>query len=370
MKANKKIVSIVWHQFLPANFGGQQTIAAFNKALANEVELICLCSHNNIIEEDVNYTIANYLPTSKWQFVNPIIWYKIYKFCKKNKPDYVLIEHGYHAISAWFIKHFLHIKIIHSSHNIEFERFKQLGKKYWKLIYWAEKWISQFAYINLFVTQEDKQKAIQLFALYEKKCLLLPHTIIVKNLSQKSISTQKIKTQHRIAADTKIFLFSGTLDYLPNAKAVENIATQLIPILQKTIQNFIFLVTGKIENKQYHYLHQFANKHLIITGNVNNIEDYFLTAQVFVNAVNIGGGVQTKTLEAISYNVNTVCFSNMLSGIETSLINNKLFIVENGNWQQMAEQIINAANKQTTTSSDFFHYYSYQNHLPKLLQML
>lgn len=370
MKANKKIVSIVWHQFLPANFGGQQTIAAFNKALAKEVELICLCSNNNIIEEDINYNIANYLPTTKWQFVNPIGWYKIYTFCKKNKPDYLLLEHGYHAIAAWLVKQFLHIKIIHSSHNIEFERFKQLNKKYWKLIYWAEKWISQFAYINLFVTQQDKQNAMQLFGVNEKQCIVLPHTITTKNISQKSIAAKKIREKHGIAADTKIFLFSGTLDYLPNAIAVENIVTHLLPILQKTTQNFIFLITGRNENQQYNYLQKFSSKHLIFTGNVKNIEDYFLAANVFVNAVNIGGGVQTKILEAISYNLNTVCFSHMLSGIETSLITNKLFIAQNNNWQQMAEQIMLAANIQTNTSPNFFDYYSYQKHLPKLLQML
>ena len=95
-----------------------------------------------------------------------------------------------------------------------------------------------------------------------------------------------------------------------------------------------------------------------------------MACDVYVNPVNIGGGVQTKTLEALSYHLNVVCFENMLNSIEVDLVKNKIFVVENHNWKQFADKIIRANLHQTTTPSAFFKYQNYDNHLPKLLDLI
>ena len=367
---NIKIVSLVWYKTLPAQFGGQQAIVGLNEALGKQENLICLCSKNNQPSGDESFTTYPILPNSKWQFINPITWWIIYSFCKKEKTTHVIVEHPYHLIAAWIIKMKLNVSIIHRSHNIEFERFKQLNKKYWRIIFYAEKWICEIAKVNLFITKEDALKAIKQFSIEPSKCFLLPHEIKEKNISKKAQSTQQIKAKYNIANDNNIFLFNGTLDYEPNANAVESIANFLIPELNKINPNFIFIITGRIDNKSFDYLHQLANKQLIFTGRVTNIEDYFLACDVYVNPVNIGGGVQTKTLEALSYHLNVVCFENMLNGIEVDLVKDKIFVVENHNWKQFADKIIRANLHQTTTPSAFFKYQNYDNHLPKLLDLI
>jgi len=362
----KKVISIVWHQFLPANFGGQQTIADFNNALAKEVQLICICSNNNKAE-NLQYQLFNILPTEKLQFINPIVWYRIFSICKKEKPDYLLLEYCYHAVVAWLIYRFLKIRIIHSSHNIEYQRFKLLKKPYWRLLFLAEKWVSNFASINTFVTEQDRQLAINKFGIAKENSLVIPHTISRKNAEGKVSSTEKIRSQYQLNSDTPILLFNGTLDYLPNAKAVKNIAILLIPELRKILTDFVIIVNGRIENKEYLSLFNLTNEHLIITGRVDNIEDYFLAANVYINAVNIGAGVQTKTLEALSYNLNVVCFGNMLNGIEKTLVENKLFIAEQGNWEEFANKVVQALKQPNTITQSFFEYYSYQSQLSQLI---
>ncbi|MEI2707657.1 MAG: hypothetical protein V9E96_01410 [Chitinophagaceae bacterium] len=84
----------------------------------------------------------------------------------------------------------------------------------------------------------------------------------------------------------------------------------------------------------------------------------------------MGGGVQTKTLEALSYHLNVACFSNMLNGIETDLVQNKLFIANENNWTEFAQQVWLANEKFTFTNNSFFEHYNYNTHLQKLITLL
>ncbi len=364
------IVSLVWYKILPAQFGGQQTIAAFNNALGKEVRLTCLCSKNNVAFGNENFSIFPLLPTSKLQFINPLTWIFIYQFIKKEKATHVIVEHPYHVIASWLVQLLLDVKIIHYSHNIEYERFKFLGKPYWRILFLAEYWICRFATLNVFVTEHDKTAAIKQFNLNENNCLVIPHTITNKNLSTINTAIERIKAKHVIPNNHSIFLFNGTLDYAPNATAVEAIAKQLIPELNKINSNFTFIITGRIEDKHYQHLFNLANEQLIITGKIDNVEDYFLSANVYVNAVSNGGGVQTKTLEALSYNLNVVCFEHMLNGIERQFVQDKIFIVSINNWQQFAQTIFTALKKEVSTPPAFFEHYSYEKYLPEFLNRI
>jgi hypothetical protein len=364
------IVSLVWYKILPAQFGGQQTIAAFNNALGKEVQLTCLCSKNNVQTGNENFEVYPLLPTSKWQFINPLTWWFIYQFIKKEKATHVIAEHPYHVIASWLLHTFLKINIIHYSHNIEYERFKFLGKPYWRILFLAEYWICRFAKLNIFVTEQDKITAIKQFNLIENNCLVIPHPVTIKDFSNKEKAIEKIKAKHAIPHNHNIFLFNGTLDYAPNALAVEAIATQLIPELNKINNHFTFIITGRIEDKNYQHLFNLATEQLIITGKVENVADYFLAANVYVNAVSNGGGVQTKTLEALSYHLNVVCFEHMLNGIEMQFVEDKIFIVSINNWQQFAQTIFTALTKEVSTPPAFFEHYSYEKYLPEFLNRI
>lgn len=365
-----KIISLVWYKILPAQFGGQQTIAAFNNTLGKEVEIICLCSNNNQPLGNEHFKVAPLLPINKFQFINPLTWLFIYKFVKKEKATHLIVEHPYHVIASWLVQIFLRVSIIHYSHNIEYERFKFLGKPYWRILFYAEQWICRFAKLNVFVTKQDKTTAVKQFSLKENNSLVIPHTITKKDLSNKSKLVQRIKAKYSIPNHHAIFLFNGTIDYAPNAIAVEAIANHLIPELNKINNNFTFIITGRIEDKAYQHLFSLANKQLVITGKVDNVEDYFLAADVYVNAVSNGGGIQTKTLEALSYNLNVVCFEHMLNGIEMNLVEDKVDTVSINNWQQFAQQIFISKEKKTSTPSVFFEHYSYEKYLPELFSRI
>ncbi|MCU0321919.1 MAG: hypothetical protein MUE72_05840, partial [Chitinophagaceae bacterium] len=88
------------------------------------------------------------------------------------------------------------------------------------------------------------------------------------------------------------------------------------------------------------------------------------------NAVKLGGGVQTKTLEALSYHLNVVCFKHMLNGIEIDIVPNKMFIVEENNWKIFAEQTWLANSTTLNTPFAFYEYYQYDKHIDELLKRI
>ena len=138
-----KILSIVWYKVHPAIFGGQKGIAGFNKELAREYSLVCLCSFNNEAGLETNYQVLPKLPVHKKQFLSPRCWETIRQVALKEKPTHIILEHPYHGIAAVKASRATGAKIILHAHNIESQRFRQLGKVWWWPLHFFEKWRSK-----------------------------------------------------------------------------------------------------------------------------------------------------------------------------------------------------------------------------------
>jgi hypothetical protein len=81
-------------------------------------------------------------------------------------------------------------------------------------------------------------------------------------------------------------------------------------------------------------------KHIINAGEVDNIDDYFFAADVFINPVTIGGGIQTKIIDALSYQLPVICFDIMLSGIPPQLVGNLIYPVNYNDWEKFSRDMI------------------------------
>lgn len=368
--ASPKIMSVVWYKVLPAHFGGQKGIANFNEALGKHIPLVCICSRNNEPGSAKHYQVFNLLPKSKWQILNPLAWFIIIRFAVRHKITHVILEHPYHVIAAIFLK--LSGKtIITHSHNIEFERFKQTGKKGWKWIYFIEKITYKISDLILFKTPADLRIAINVFLVDESKTMLMPYGISQKSTDTKANAKRIVQTRHNITSVNKILLFNGTLDYAPNAEAVVNIAKHLIPHLRKAGLQFTILITGRLEDESYAYLRNVKARDFIFAGLVEDVEKYFLAADVYINAVDEGGGVQTKTLEALSYGVPVVMFKTISQGIDVDEARPLLYLVEKYHWRYFAEVTKLAADQtHEHLSNRFFNTYSFDANLQPLIAFI
>ena len=357
-----RFLSIVWYQVLPSRFGGQKGIALFNKYLSAHEPLDCLCSKNNKPPDDITYKVIAELPNSKTQFFNPFCWKKIVDTARKQHSTHLILEHPYHGIAGFLVKTILKRKLIVHSHNIEYLRFKQLKKWWWKILQVYEGWTHRQADLSIFKTEADLERAVAQFKLQKTKCFVIPYGIEQTIDPRIRIAARKEMEQfYDIAPHEKILLFAGTLDYLPNAEAVEAIYTIIAPGLSEKNISFKIIICGRNRFPEFSYLNELSQPNVINAGEIEEIEKYFAAADVFINPVIITTGIQTKVIDALSFHCNVVCFENMITDIPLELLHEKIFMAPLNDWSAFIEQTIKGAKSFTQTPDGFMNKLHWDN---------
>lgn len=367
-----KIVSIGWYKVLPPKFGGQKGIALFNKYLSRFYPVIFLCSRDNEVIRDNPYRVSPKLPINKTQFLNPFCWRKIIKFLRESSATHLILEHPYHGIAGYFAKKIIGVKLIVHSHNIESLRFKEIGKWWWPIMIKYEKWVHQIADLSLFKTNQDLEYAVNHFKLPASKCMVIPYGVEKNKKSIDKLQARKlIIDRHNIPSECKLLLFAGTLDYIPNAKAVEVIYKEIAPAMNQIIHfPFKIIICGRNRIPVFHYLKKLRHPDIIMIGEAEDIENYFSAADLFINPVIIGGGIQTKTIDALSFNLNVVSTKNAAVGLPEYLSDKKIFINKTGTWNDYIQLIILALKNQENIPEKFYNHYSWESNINKLKQKI
>lgn len=352
---NIKILSVVWFRVLPANYGGQKGTALFNEHIAQQAVLLCICSENNQ-PSTASYPIVNTLPITKLQFLNPFCWRQIYKLAKKENITHLVLEYPYYGFAAYFVKKFLKAKVIIHEHNIEFIRFRELKKLWAELLRVFEKRTLMNADLVMVKTAIDRNTVLKEFHLASNKVVIVPYGA-ERKLSDRKTARNLICSRYNIDNNTKILLFAGTLDYEPNAHAVEEIYGEISPRLKARNINFKFIICGRNKSRGFSYLNHFHDEAIINAGEADDIENYFAAADALVDPVLSGCGVQTKIIDALSFNLNVVCFK---SKAVISDAGNKIFTAEDGNWDQFTNVIEKAIATNSDTPVAFFEKYNWK----------
>jgi glycosyltransferase involved in cell wall biosynthesis len=349
-----KVLSVVWFQVLPARFGGQKGTALFTDYLAREMPLTCLCAESNIDEGGLSYRIIPRLPVTKWQFIDPRCWRLIRKTARSENATVLLLEFPYHALAATFVKKRLGIPFILHAHNIESERFRQMGKWWWRLLRSYEQWACRQAALVLFKTEEEQQTAIDNFGLERSRTALVPYGIEKIQLP----AADDILARFAPGGETLI-LFAATLDYPPNADAVTAIFNTLAPHLDTLGVSYRIIVCGRNRLPEFAHLNELSHPRVSLVGEVDHLDPYYAAASVFIDPVLSGGGVQTKIIDALARDCTVVGFERATRGIRTELAPGKVAIVPDGDWSAFAQAIARVGSERTITPEPFYKTYSW-----------
>lgn len=357
-----RILSVVWYKVLPAVFGGQKGIAAFSEHLGKHHDLTMLCSRDNT-NIAASYAVVATLPTGRLQVLAPWIWLKIYRQIRQMSATHLLLEHCYYGIAGMLAQKLVGVRLILHEHNIESERFRQMGKWWWPLLYILERQTCRKADLVLFKTKEDTDFAISRFGIAPDRCMIVPfgtERTAIPTQEEKASAGEIIRQRHQIDKGTRIFLFSGTLDYAPNAEALGSLVTEIIPSLrEKSLQPFKLIACGRIREHRYHHLTALKDPDYIFAGEVSDISEYLLGADLFLNPVTGGGGIKVKTMEALSYNLTVISARHSAVGIDVTLTGQKLRISADEDMEQFMENILHSSSDDTDLPNDFFREYSW-----------
>ncbi|MDF2188774.1 glycosyltransferase family 4 protein [Paraflavitalea sp. CAU 1676] len=353
-----KIVSLVTYQILPARTGGQRSIALFNTYLSRYLPLICVSTRNNSPEAAEGFRMFNIMPDGAARYANPFFFFTLRNLLRKEQASHVLLEHPYYGWMAVLLKWFCGVRLIVRSQNIEGLRWRTLGKSWWKLLWYYERWVHRRADHNFFIQTDDLQYAVAHFGLQPARCSLVTYGIETPGIpaaGEKADGRAYLQRTHQIPPEHAILLFNGSFNYQPNLQALHRILHTIVPAL-KGLPDFPFtlVVCGKDIPAE---LSNGVDPQVVFAGFVERVDLYFKGADVFLNPVNEGGGIKTKLVEALSFNTNAVSTKSGAIGVDPALCNGKLLVTPD-DLDGFVEAVVLAAGNRADVPPAFFrHFY-------------
>jgi Glycosyl transferases group 1/Glycosyltransferase Family 4 len=355
------IISLVSYPFLPARTGGQKGIALFYKYFSRYHQLTLVTTEKNQPAFAEGYELLNVIGNSKLRYVNPFIYFRLRNLIRQKKATHLILEHPYYGWLGILLKRTCGVKLIVHSHNIEGLRWKSLGKWWWRFLWNYEKITHQHADYNFFIQEEDRNYAIDAFHLDEKKCLSVSFGTEIQgppSVENHESSYRILQKELQIREDLPLLLLNGSFQYLPNREALDNLLFKVNPLLQKKEIPYLILIIGLeipeiIKNASY--------PNVMILGFVENLELYLTGCNVFLNPILSGGGIKTKLVEALAFNLNAVSTENGSIGIDPSLCNDKLIVCPDSDWNLFTEAISRAINMNRAMPQSFYEQFYWGN---------
>ncbi len=291
-----------------------------------------------------HYQLIPLFSANPLHYINPFYFFKIRRIIKQNNITHLLMEHPYMGWLGFLLKKYTGVLWMVRSHNIEAMRFKTLQKWWWRILWLYESWVHRNADMSFFITNDDKHFAISKYHVSELKCDVLTYGIHLEEAAftkRKKWAKTNICKQYNMPLSNTILLFNGDLGYAPNTSAVEAIVSHINPLLmQHSGFQYTIFICGKHLPEMVQKQIEAKTKNIIYTGFVNDVNLFFLAADIFINPVVAGGGIKTKLVEALAFNCSAVSTKSGAAGIDSPDINKKLSVVENDDWNAFAEAIL------------------------------
>ena len=361
---NKHITAIAPYSIFPAKMGGQKGIACFYSAFSELLPTTLVSTQNNGSPENIHAEFLPVLSNNKSRYINPYLFFIVNRIIKKNKSTHLILEHPYLGWLGLMLKWYCNIRLVVHSHNIESLRFKSMGNWWWRILWHYEKFTHRHADLNFFITDEDRNYAIEKFRLSPEKCKTITYGFDLNSApdaQEKLHAKNQLQTRYGISNEQRILLFNGTLDYQPNLDALKIILQKINPLLMQAGFSYKIIICGKNLPSSFNELKDEAQNNIIYAGFVDDINLYFKGADIFINPVIDGGGIKTKLVEALGFNLTCISTREGAIGVPESITNGKLTIIKNNNWNEFSSAILHSKNNENHIGSDFFNYFYWKN---------
>jgi sugar transferase (PEP-CTERM/EpsH1 system associated) len=129
-------------------------------------------------------------------------------------------------------------------------------------------------------------------------------------------------------------VFTGNMSYPPNVNAVEYLASEILPIVWKTMPEVKLYIAGATPDPK---VKKAASERVIVSGWLNDIREAYAQSRVFIAPMRIGTGLQNKLLEAMSMRLPAI--TSPLANASLGAKPDKEILV-GSNAEEMAQHII------------------------------
>jgi polysaccharide biosynthesis protein PslH len=364
--STSRILYITPYTFIKPNAGGKfamyQQIKHFNKYCF----ILAVGVEGNADDKELGTQVLPVFKNKPSRYFNPLLIFKLLGLIKSNQINTIIMEHPYMGWLGFALKKLSGAKWFIRSQNIEYLRFKDLGKWWHPILKVYEKWVHQQADGVLCITEEDfnffKEHGIG------SQLINMPFgTEMAANPTDRLNCKHVLQQRYQLNSNTKIILYNGAMNYLPNITGLDIILKEVLPTLQQAQQNFIILICGGGLAASYNELKDYSN--IKYCGFVDDIGLYFKGADVFINPVQGGGGIKTKLVDALSYGTLSISSADGAKGLQTKAAGQQLIITPDYNGNAMAEKIIECLNTSSNfdTPKSYYDYYNWDKIIERVL---
>jgi glycosyltransferase involved in cell wall biosynthesis len=202
-------------------------------------------------------------------------------------------------------------------------------------------------------------------------------------VAEREASRRWLRERYWIAEEESILFFNGAFRYSPNLEALEYILERINPMLQERGLRYRILICGRDIPEETSGGGEAGGRgvsdeamrggrypNVIFAGFVEDIERYFMGADVFLNPVISGGGIKTKLVEALGNNLTAVSVRNGATGIDPALCGGKLLVCEDGDWEGFTELVIKALAVKGDIPPLFFEHFYWGNIAEKVVAFI
>jgi sugar transferase (PEP-CTERM/EpsH1 system associated) len=124
----------------------------------------------------------------------------------------------------------------------------------------------------------------------------------------------------------QVIVFTGAMDYWPNAQAVVWFAGEVLPRVRQAMPDALFYVVGRNPGRAVRQLSNCPG--VTVTGTVPDVRPYLAHAAVAVAPLQLARGIQNKVLEAMAMALPVVASPQALEGIAVRVPDEALMAVD------------------------------------------
>lgn len=357
------VLGIITYPVFPAEMGGQKCATAFYATLAKHTKVVLAVSKENQPADIFIPDTHPFLYHHRKGWKNLRWLFRLRKMIRQQQIDIICIDHSYPAILGWLLKKITGKKLVIRSHNIESHRFRDMRRSWWRLYQVYERWIHRQADHSFFITPEDRDWAVSNWQLLSGRCTVVSYGTYraePATAEERTAARKQFLQTHQLPPTTRLFLFNGTLDYVPNTDALWVLVYELIPRIRKAAIPFRVLITGKQIRKDWEKV--FAETpEILFLGFVPDVDAVYLTADAFVNPVTLGSGIKTKLVDAVAAGTVSISTKSGARGVDPAVAGDDLILIPDYDWDQFATTMINLPqNAGTHTPAAFYAHFHWE----------
>ena len=349
----KKILTVIPFPFLPPKAGGEWCAYYSTEFLAKHRPSVVASTGNNSLYPST-FTLYRPFSDAKSKYLLPRTFGALDRLAKRHSLKGVFLHQPFMGYWAYKLARKHQVPLMVYVHNLEFERFRSMGKPWWPLMKRLESWLYRRADYLLFISDIERERAIEYWNLRPERCFYVPSGVL---------------HEEGFSEDIPTFLFFGSMRYTPNEQAVALLLEKVAPAWEALgygKARWVICGGGLSEGLQTEIWETPGFKYM---GFVDPLSAYLQAADVMVNPVLTGGGVKTKVVEALSWGLTVVSTEEGLQGLDRSSCGEKLIAVPNQDWQAFAQKLKQALPKsREATPKAFYEQYHWKNSMGKVAE--